>query len=203
MSAGVFAERGADLSNARARFAGWRPEMRRRDLFKGLAGTAVGMGGLVGSARSPVQAQVSGPESAQVGKIYQLQAAFHLAKTTQDIDLMMSLWDDDGILNNQGDPNSPYIGFDRLKSFWENSGSFTHRRFSLVPSFKLQIDVHGNEAWLYFECHDIGNFDLASRFIAGDTFLAGTVRDVAGRWVFRDMTAGRAFPLSADHYYFP
>ncbi len=34
-----------------------------------------------------------GPESQQVGEIYQLQAAFHRAKTTQDLDLTMSLWD--------------------------------------------------------------------------------------------------------------
>lgn len=74
---------------------------------------------------SPVEARLSRPVSAQVGKIYQLQAAFHRAKTTQDIDLMMSLWDANGILHNQGDPNSPYIGFDRLKSFWQRSGSFT------------------------------------------------------------------------------
>ncbi|PYQ52922.1 MAG: hypothetical protein DMF78_10255 [Acidobacteria bacterium] len=116
---------------------------------------------------------------------------------------MMSLWDGDGILNVQGDPNSPYVGFDMLKSFWENSGSFKQRRFSLVPSFKTQIDVHGNQAWLYFECHDVGNFDLASRVIAGDTFLAGTLRHASGRWVFSDMTAGKASPLAVDHYYFP
>jgi len=175
-------------------------EMRRRDLVKGVAGTVVGMGGLVGST---VEAQVSGPESAQVGQIYQLQAAFHRAKTTQDIDLMMSLWDEDGVLNVQGDPTSPYIGFDRLKSFWESSGSFKQRRFSLVPSFKIQIDVQGNQAWLYFECHDVGSFDLASRLIAADTFLAGTLRHADGKWVFLDMTAGRALPLAVDHYYFP
>jgi hypothetical protein len=178
-------------------------EMRRRDLFKGMARTAVGMGGLVGSTLSLAEAQVSGPESAQVGKIYQLQAAFHRAKTTQDIDLMMSLWDDEGILNIQGDPSSPYVGFDMLRSFWENSGSFKQRRFSLVPSFKIQVDVHGDQAWLYFECHDVGNFDQPSRVIAADTFLAGTLRHADGRWLFFDMTAGRALPLAVDHYYFP
>lgn len=92
-----------------------------------------------------------------VGEIYKLQAAFHRAKTTQDINLMMSLWAIDGTLNNQGDPKSPYIGFDDLTSFWLNSGSFTHRRFSLVPSFKTQIQVDGHQAWLYFECHDVGD----------------------------------------------
>jgi len=117
--------------------------------------------------------------------------------------LMMSLWDEAGTLNVQGDANSPYVGSDRLKQFWESSGSFTHRRFSLVPSFKTQIEVQGHKAYLYFECHDVGDFDLTTRAIAADTFLAGTLRRVDGNWVFSDMTAGRAAPLAVDHYYFP
>lgn len=92
--------------------------MERRDFFKGMAGTAIGMGGFVNSsALLPVSAQVTGPESAQIGEIYQLQANYQRAKTTQDINLMMSLWD--------------------------------------------------------------------------------------GRWLFWNLNAGSARPLSADHYYFP
>lgn len=176
--------------------------MERRDFFKGMAGTAIGVGGLVNST-ALLRAQVSGPESAQIGEIYQLQANYHRAKTTQDINLMMSLWDANAILTIQGDPNSPYIGFERVQSFYLNSGSFTNHRFSLVPSFKTQIKVTGDEAWLYFECHDVGNFDADSRFIAADAFLAGTIRRVGGRWLFWNMAAGSARPLSADHYYFP
>jgi hypothetical protein len=55
---------------------------------------------------------------------------------------------------------------------------------------------------------------LPTRSIASDTFLAGTLRKAGAevrreedgggsRWVFWQMTAGRAFPLSVDHYYFP
>jgi hypothetical protein len=178
--------------------------MERRDFFKGMAGTAIGMGGWIrSSALSPLSAQVSRPESAHSGEIYQLQANYHRAKSTQDIGLMLSLWDPDAILTIQGDPNSPYIGVERLQSFFLNSGSFTNRRFSLVPSFKIQIKVSGDDAWLYFECHDVGNFDADSRFIAADAFLAGTIRRVGGRWLFWNMTAGSARPLSPDHYYFP
>jgi hypothetical protein len=116
---------------------------------------------------------------------------------------MMSLWADDAVLVNQGDANSPYVGVAAIRVFFLNSGSFTHRRFSLVPSFKIQIDVQGNEAWLYFECHDVGDYDLPTRFIAADLFLAGTVQNVRGNWLFWQMTAGKSAPLSADHYYFP
>ena|SRR5215472_14746418 len=147
--------------------------------------------------------QVSGPESTQVALIYELQAAFHRAKTTQDIDLMMSLWADDGVLNVQGNAHSPFAGTDQLRAFWLGSGSFTHRRLSLVPSFKTQIDVDGDEAWLYFECHDVGDYDLSTRAIVNDTFLAGTVAKNGDVWQFRSMTAGPSSPLSPSHYYFP
>lgn len=176
-------------------------QISRRDLLcRGAVGGAVGVAALAAPGLA-----LAGPghESEQVGEIYQLQAAFHRAKSTQDIDLMMSLWAVDGVLNNQNDPKSPYVGSDELRAFWVSSGSFKNRRFSLVPSFKTQIDVHGNDAWLYFECHDVGDYDLSTRFIASDTFLGGTVSNVGGNWVFADMTAGRSFPLSVGHYYFP
>jgi hypothetical protein len=47
--------------------------MERRDFFKGMAGTAIGVGGFVNSS-ALLLAQVSGPASAQIGEIYQLQA---------------------------------------------------------------------------------------------------------------------------------
>lgn len=150
-----------------------------------------------------VKAQVTGAESVQTGEIYELQAAFHRAKTNQDIELMMSLWDPNGTLTVQGNPTVTYTGSDQIRAFWLTSGSFVNHRFSLVPSFKTQINVHGDEASLYFECHDVGNFDQPSRFIASDTFLSGTLRNIAGHWVFSSMTAGKAAPLSVNHYYFP
>src|SRR5437763_935370 len=85
---------------------------RREALRRGacLAGTAVGAGGLLAAALSPAQAQVIGPESTQVAEIHELQAAFHLAKTNQDIDLMMSLWADDAVFRFGG---NTYTGLDQ------------------------------------------------------------------------------------------
>jgi ketosteroid isomerase-like protein len=179
------------------------PLNRRTLLRTGLTGTALGAAAWALPGVAHAGTAPGTPENVQVAEIYQLQAAFHRAKTTQDLELMMSLWAPDATLAIQGDPHSPYTGTAALRAFWQNSGSFTHRRLSLVPSFKTQIDVQGNQAWLYFECHDIGDYDLPSRFIASDTFLAGTVRNLGGSWVFSDMTAGKSAPLSADHYYFP
>ena len=69
--------------------------------------------------------------------------------------------------------------------------------------------MHGNEALLYFECHDVGNFadgafeDQTVKTIVNDTFLAGTLRNVGGNWLFWNMTAGPSSPLSYGHYYYP
>ncbi len=157
---------------------------------------------LAGCTPAAGPADVFSESKTAVEEIYKLQAAFHRAKTMQDMTLMMSLWADDATLTIQGDARSPYAGSASLKAFWQGSGSFVNRRLSLVPSFKTQIEVRGDEAWLYFECHDIGEFDQPTRNFAADVFLAGIVRRVGGRWVFWKMTAGKSLPLSPDHYYF-
>ncbi len=69
--------------------------MKRREFCRGVAVVAIGTGGFARSALSLPVAQVSGA-TARVGEIYELQAAFHRAKTTQEIELMMSLRDEGG-----------------------------------------------------------------------------------------------------------
>jgi hypothetical protein len=69
---------------------------RRRGLLRAaMLSTAAGLAGLVLPTASPVGAQVSESEGTKIAAIYQLQAAFHQAKSHQDIDLMMSLWASD------------------------------------------------------------------------------------------------------------
>jgi ketosteroid isomerase-like protein len=178
---------------------------RRQFLRRGAAGAAIAAAALAVPAFA--QADVS-HGSEQIGEIYELQAAFHRAKTTQDLDLMMSLWADDATFVNHT-TGLTYVGADQIRSFWQGSGSFTHHRFSLVPSYKTTIQVHGNEAFLYFECHDVGDFgsggfdDPTKKTIVNDSYLAGSLRNIAGNWVFWYMTAGSSSPLSYDNYYFP
>jgi ketosteroid isomerase-like protein len=182
------------------------PEITRRDLLrKGLAGAALGTAVLAvpGFAKADVS-----HDSEQIGDIYELQAAFHRAKTTQDLDLMMSLWAAEATFVNTTN-GVTYVGTEQIRGFWQSSGSFTHHRFSLVPSYKTTIQVHGDEAFLYFECHDVGEFadggfgDASKKTIVNDSYLAGTLHHIGGNWVFWDMTAGSSSPLSYSNYYFP
>ena len=169
---------------------------RRKLLRLGAAGAAFGGASLA----LPRPAYAEEPDSVQVAKIYELQAAFHRAKTTQDLALMMSLWAKHATFTNNS-TGTTYVGFDQISSFWQGSGSFTHHRFSLVPSYKTVIKVHGDRAFLYSECHDIGDFatgsfdDPSVTTIVNDTFLAGTLRDAGDRWLFWRMTAGPSSPL--------
>jgi hypothetical protein len=121
---------------------------------------------------------------------------------------MMSLWADGATFTNRS-TSTTYVGHDEIESFWKGSGSFAHHRFSLVPSYKTTIQVHGDDAFLYFGCHDIGNFsgggfdEPGVVSIVNDTYLAGDLRHHANTWQFWNMTAGPSSPLSYDAYYFP
>jgi hypothetical protein len=69
--------------------------------------------------------------------------------------------------------------------------------------------VHGDQAFLNFECHEVGNFPTVAwdhptiKTIVNDTFLAGTLQKVGGSRLFWNMTAGPSSPLSYNTYYFP
>src|SRR5579872_3306521 len=117
---------------------------------------------------------------------------------------MMSLWADDAVLSFfNGSTTTDYVGNDAIRAFLLTTGSFTHHRLSLVTSFKIQIEQHGDQAYLYFECIDIGNFDQPSRFIASVLYNAGTVRNINGKWQYWRMNAGPIATLSVDQYAYP
>jgi hypothetical protein len=177
----------------------------RRDLlWKGAAGTAIGAAALAFPTIAYAGASASSPPSAEVAKIYRLQARFHRAKSHQNIDLMMSCWAKDATFNTGG---TILHGAAEIRSFFLGSGSWLHLRMSFVPSFKDVIDVDCDSAFLYFECHDVALTDESPTIPAGTLvthlFNAGALRrNGGGNWVFQDMTGGPA-PLSVDTIYFP
>jgi hypothetical protein len=174
-------------------------------LRMGATGAAIGAAALV--VPSIATADVS-HGSEQIGEIYQLQAAFHWAKShaltdPSAIDVMVSLWTDDCSLTTNGTTQS---GQDFVRQFFLNSGAWKHRRMSLVPSFKDQIDVQGNTAFLYFECHDVALEDENPPTVLAGTLVThltnyGMIRNDGGTWRFWQMTFGSATPISVDTIY--
>lgn len=172
---------------------------RRALLRKGAAGASVAAGALV----LPELARAAGRDSEETADIYQLQAAFHRAKSHQNIDLMVSLWARDATFRIG---TTTYAGRDAVRAFFLASGSWQFQRISLVPSFKDVITVHGDNAFLYFECHDVALTDESPTAPAGSIvthlFNAGALRRVERRWLFQRMVFGEA-PLSVDTIYVP
>src|SRR5438477_251761 len=118
-------------------------EVSRRNLLgKAVAGAVAGAAAL--AIPNLAGAQGNSPNSIPLVAIHELQANFHLAKNLQDLDFMMSLWADDATFG-------PHVGKDAIRAFLATTGSFTHLRFSLSPSYKTRVEVNGNEAFLYFE----------------------------------------------------
>lgn len=143
----------------------------------------------------------------QTGPVYLLQANFHRAKSHQDIDLMVSLWADDCTFTYNG---TTYTGTDAVRTFFLGSGSWKHKRLSLVPSFKDQIQFTGgflgNTGYIYFECHDVA-LDTndpggPQGSLVSHLYNAGTLERRRGNWLFHDMHFGAA-SLSVDTLYYP
>jgi hypothetical protein len=157
----------------------------------------------------------------QVAEIYQLQADFHEAASgagvsaatkAQHLSYMLSLWTDDGTLvvgsttyTGKGIPGTPSCALGSLTlcdNFANHAGSFQLGRdwVSLAPSFKTLIDVHGETADLYFECH---YFDVPTGTKKSDVSIglpgdpsSGQVRKVHGQWLLSYAVVGFP-PLSS------
>jgi ketosteroid isomerase-like protein len=174
-------------------------QITRRDLLM-RAGAVAAVGG-TGLFLPRIAAASVSHGSEQIGEIYELQAAFHRAKSHQDIDLMVSLWADDATVTFNG---NQYSGKEGVRGLFLTSGSWLHHRISLVPSFKDQIDVQGDTAFLYFECHDVA-LDTNDVGPQGSivTHLSnyGTIQNVAGSWLFWQMHFGSSAPISVDTIY--
>jgi hypothetical protein len=160
-------------------------------------------------------------QPADIAALYQLYAAFHGAASCAGLDRdqhiqdMLALWTEDGVLiagstTYQGrgvwngsscTPSGPTL----CDFFANHAGSFVSGRawVGLSPSYKTAIDVLGDTATLFFECH---YFDVsttppqwrsdASYGVPGQP-LTGLARKVNGKWLLSYAVAA-APPLSCN-----
>ena len=179
-------------------------EIDRRDLLRmGAAVTALGGAALAvpGVAHADDHDHDDHRRSrlADVALIHKLESDFHLARSTKDIGLMMSLWRADASFDFR--PAGVVVrGTDEIRAFFLASPSFTEpTRMAFAPTFKGRIDIHGRYADIYFECHDV---DVATGEMVTHLFLAGKVRRGRHGWQFW-RNVGDVAPLSVDTIYFP
>src|ERR1700730_16627891 len=148
-----------------------------------------------------------GPGKA-IAQLYELQAAFHEAAGGAGVDAptkaehlqeILEVFTPDGILvvgttvyAGRGEPNSSTCmpGSLTLCDFFQNhAGSFVLGRnwAALTSIARTHFEVHGNLAYVYFECHYIDvatNVKMASASVGvlGQP-ASGQARRVGGKWL--------------------
>ena len=80
--------------------------------------------------------------------VTQVRANFHGSVTTEDIELLRSLWADDSTVWAGG---SMFHGPDEIVGFFSTVPAWG-KTTSLAPSFKTKIQLYGEVATLQFEC---------------------------------------------------
>ena len=157
-----------------------------------LAIVALSPSGPVGSARA-----AASPENTQLAEIHLLQAAFHETVShngdsttkTQHLDALAQLWADDATLTVG---TVTYTGKDAILAFWSNGAPLNNNWVSLAPTFRTEVDIHGDIAEIYFECY----FVNAAGNIVLSRSISGTLKKVDGSWLFwRNLVAPPATPL--------
>jgi len=160
-------------------------------------------------------------QPADIAALYQLQAAFHAAASCAGLDRdqhiqdMLALWTEDGVLIAgsttyqgrgvwNGSSCSP-AGPTLCDFFANHAGPFVSGRawVGLSTSFKTAIDVLGDTASLFFECHyfDVSTIPPqwrsdASYGVPGQP-LTGLARKVNGKWLLSYAVAASP-PLSCN-----
>ena len=106
-----------------------------------------------GGASPASAADLAIQRDADLYQITDIERKWHLATTTHDIDLMMSLWAEDATFTvASGDT---LTGKEAIRTFWHDAAVFqpdTHW-VSETPAYKLRATVDGDKGTLYFECH--------------------------------------------------
>ncbi len=129
--------------------------------------------------------------SDDIVQIYQLQATFDRAASTKNLDLMMSLWYDYATLSTGG-PTGGYEGKNQVRGWFATSaGAFQPENhwMSLTASPKIRMDIRGNQASLYFECHYV---DAATKEMKTEATVNATLARIKDKWLITDAIFGSA-----------
>jgi ketosteroid isomerase-like protein len=111
--------------------------------------------------------------------IDQIERTWHKAASTQNVDLMMSLWAPDATFNIG--PKT-LDGKKQIRAFFRTAGPFQpgHHWVSDTPSYKIRITVNGDKGTLYFECHYIdANTGKLESVVGADQ----DVQKINGKWM--------------------
>jgi uncharacterized protein (TIGR02246 family) len=117
---------------------------------------------------------------ADLNAIDQIEKTWHRATSTQNIDLMMSLWAPNATFTVG--PGQTLTGKKQIRSFWLKAPVFQSENHwvSETPAYKIRITVNGDRGTLYFECHYV---DPKTHKVVAVTAADQQVARMNGRWL--------------------
>lgn len=153
--------------------------MRTLLIAGALGAIALVLAGCGGSGMTKAEEQTL-QKQADILAIDQLEAKWHKAASTKDVNLMLSLYAPDASWN---------IGTEVLQGMRQVRDYVTHRFppfrpghhwLSDTPAYKIRVTVNGDKGTLYFECHviDVETEKLVT-FVGGDA----AVEKINGHWL--------------------
>jgi uncharacterized protein (TIGR02246 family) len=112
--------------------------------------------------------------------IDQIEKTWHRATSTQNIDLMMSLWAPNATFTVG--PGQTLTGKKQIRRFWLKAPVFQpgNHWVSETPAYKIRITVNGDRGTLYFECHYV---DPKAHNVVAVTAADQQVARMNGRWL--------------------
>ena len=142
-----------------------------------LAVTIAACGGSAVSGTSALQ------RDADLYAIEQIEATWHKAASTHDVDLMMSLWADNATFTLS---TRLLTGKDEIRAFFANEAAPfkpENNWISETPAYKIRATVNGDTGTLYFECHYI---DVATRIVKNVVGSDQKVQRIDGKWLITE-----------------
>jgi ketosteroid isomerase-like protein len=160
--------------------------MRRLLIGSGLIVLVVSLSVCTASSGAPSEEGLQ--RKADLWEIDQIEKNFHKATTTQDLELMLSLWAPNATMTVG--PGQTATGREEIRRFWlEEAAAFEPENhwISDHPAFKVEITVNGDRGTLHFECHYI---DAETGKLAIATVADMDVARIGGRWLITNMVGG-------------
>jgi ketosteroid isomerase-like protein len=115
-----------------------------------------------------------------------IEKTWHKAASTQNVDLMMSIWAPDATFNIGPET---LTGSAQIRDFFAHTaGPFKpgNHWVSDTPAYKVRITVNGDKGTLYFECHYV---DVATSKLVSVVSADQTVQKIAGKWLITSAAA--------------
>lgn len=166
--------------------------MRKLVYLAAFAALAVALQTGGGGAATASTTDSTTQREADLWQIDQIEVKFHRATSHHDINLMMSLWAPGAVFNID---QETLVGKGQIRHwFLTKNGAFmpSHHWESDTPSYKIRIDLNGDQATMYFECHYI---DPKTGTVAAAAGVTHTLQKVKGQWLITN-SAGSTATLS-------